>query len=71
MSEKFSLPQVDQLCTELNHPDLAYKHRAVIGLRKIVANEEDMDLMQKVIDAGCVPILIQFMKESAYPQLQL
>lgn len=27
--------------------------------------------MQKVIDAGSVPILIQFMKESQYPQLQL
>lgn len=37
MQEQFRLAQVDQLCADLSHPDLAFKHRAVIGLRKIVS----------------------------------
>ncbi len=27
--------------------------------------------MQRVIDAGCVPLLINFMRQQEYPQLQL
>ena len=47
------------------------KHRSAIGLRVIISEVENFDLMQRVIDAGCVPLLIGFMRQTEYPQLQL
>jgi hypothetical protein len=32
---------------------------------------ENVELMQRIIDAGCVPLLIAFMRQTEYPQLQL
>ncbi len=42
----------------------------MIGIRKILSVQQDPPI-QEIIDAGLVPKMIEFVKQSEYPQLQL
>lgn len=48
------------------------KHQAIIGLRKIIsASSDNEELLQRVVDSGNIPILLDLMKQKEYPQLTL
>jgi hypothetical protein len=50
--------------------DILSQHHGIIGIRKILCLPEDRRI-QKVIDAGLIPIMIEKIKQKDYPQLQL
>ena len=54
----------------INDPDILKQHYGVIGIRKLLTSKSNPPI-QQVIDAGLVPKLIAYAKQSDYPQLQL
>lgn len=46
-------------------------HWAVVGLRKLLSEDEGEPLLQRIIDSGAVSKLIAMMRERKFPQLQL
>jgi hypothetical protein len=46
------------------------QHEAVIAVRTIVAREATEPVIQRVVDGGAVPLLIGFMRDPNFPQLQ-
>jgi hypothetical protein len=46
------------------------RHEAVIAVRTIVAREASEPIIQRVVDSGAVPLLIAFMRDPSFPQLQ-
>lgn len=54
----------------INDPDIYKQHYGVIGIRKLLTHKLNPPI-QQVIDAGLVPKLILYAKQTEYPQLQL
>jgi len=50
--------------------DILRQHYGLIGIRKILSIAENPPI-QPVIDAGLVPKMIEYVKQTEYPQLQL
>ena len=46
------------------------QHQGIIGIRKLLGIP-DTPMIQTVIDAGLVQIMIKYIKQRKYPQLQL
>ncbi len=59
-----------ELITAINEGNIVNQHYGMIGVRKILSIAENPPI-QAVIDAGLVPKMISFVKQSEYPQLQL
>ena len=45
--------------------------KAVIGLRIIVSDHQDENVIQKVIDQGCIPLLLDYINKKESLQMQL
>lgn len=58
------------LIAAINDPNILKQHYGMIGVRKILSVAENPPI-QAVIDAGLVPRMIEYVKQSEYPQLQL
>ena len=58
------------LIVAIQDSDILRQHYGMIGVRKILSIA-DSPPIQAVIDAGLVPRMIQYVKQSDYPQLQL
>ena len=54
----------------MNDPDIVKQHQGIIGVRKILSVLNNPPI-QIVIDAGLVPRMIEYVRQTAYPQLQL
>eukprot|EP00823_Brevimastigomonas_motovehiculus_P009044 TRINITY_DN8717_c0_g1_i1.p1 TRINITY_DN8717_c0_g1~~TRINITY_DN8717_c0_g1_i1.p1 ORF type:complete len:562 (+),score=121.42 TRINITY_DN8717_c0_g1_i1:179-1687(+) len=63
------LKQLPQLKEAIFSNDLNRQMGAVMAFRKLLSIERSPPI-QEVIDAGVVPKLVEFLKMSAYPQLQ-
>jgi len=53
-----------------NNDDILEQHRGMIGIRKILSIAENPPI-QSIIDAGLIPKMITYVKQSEFPQLQL
>jgi importin subunit alpha-6/7 len=71
MQCEFSASHIEELCQGLLSNEFAHRLRAVTGLRLIVSEQEDFEVMQRLIDQGCVPVLLQYMSQQEHSQLQL
>jgi importin subunit alpha-6/7 len=58
------------LIAAINDQNILKQHYGMIGVRKILSVAENPPI-QAVIDAGLVPRMIEYVKQSDYPQLQL
>lgn len=58
------------LIAAINDQNILKQHYGMIGVRKILSVAENPPI-QAVIDAGLVPRMIEYVKQSEYPQLQL
>lgn len=58
------------LIAAINDSNILKQHYGMIGVRKILSVAENPPI-QAVIDAGLVPRMIEYVKQSEYPQLQL
>jgi hypothetical protein len=56
--------------TSIHDPDILKQHYGVIKIRKLLTQKGNPPI-QQVIDAGLIPKLIAYAKQSDYPQLQL
>lgn len=59
-----------ELLQAINDPDPLKQHYGAIGIRQLLCKKRNPPI-QKIIDAGIVPKLIEFAKQSDFPQLQL
>jgi len=59
-----------ELIAAINEPNILRQHYGMIGVRKILSVPENPPI-QAVIDSGLVPRMIEYVKQSEYPQLQL
>ena len=50
---------------------MAGRHEAVIAIRKIISEQESRERIQQVVDSGIIPVLLRFLREDEWPQLQL
>lgn len=58
------------LIAAINDQNVLKQHYGMIGIRKILSVAENPPI-QAVIDAGLVPRMIEYVKQTEYPQLQL
>lgn len=58
------------LIAAINDTNIMKQHYGMIGVRKILSIVESPPI-QAVIDAGLVPRMIEYVKQTEYPQLQL
>ena len=70
-NEAASVEDLGQYCAGLVHPHWEERHRAVIKLRRIIAQHTDEGSLQRVIDSGAVGALMEMMGAAEYPQVQL
>lgn len=56
--------------TALHDPDIIKQHYGIICIRKILTHKKNPPI-QQVIDAGLIPKLIAYAKQTDYPQMQL
>lgn len=70
LTADYSLDMFPDLVACLLNEDIAAKHRGVIGFRKLLSNNEEPPI-QLLVDHKLVPVFIEFMKQSSYPQLRL
>lgn len=70
LKKNYDVSELLQLVEAANSNDRAKQHYGVIGLRKILSNEQGPPI-QAVIDANMVPRLIQFMQNEKEAHLQL
>lgn len=54
----------------INEGNIINQHYGMIGIRKILSIAENPPI-QAVIDAGLIPKMIAYVKQTEYPQLQL
>ena len=54
----------------INEGNIINQHYGIIGIRKILSIAENPPI-QAVIDAGLIPKMIAYVKQTEYPQLQL
>jgi hypothetical protein len=66
----FSIINLKELINALNDPDVTKQHYGIIGIRRILSVAATPPI-QKIIDAGVVPKLIELIGQEQYPQLQL
>ena len=59
-----------KLNTAINEGNIIEQHYGMIGIRKILSIAENPPI-QAVIDAGLIPKMITYVKQTEYPQLQL
>ena len=52
-----------------NNDDILEQHRGMIGMRRILSIAENAPI-QAAIDAGIIPKMITYAKQSDFPQLQ-
>lgn len=71
MEIKFHPSQLETLVSILQNPSLNQRLKSVIGLRVVISFHQDQALSQKVIDLGCIPILLGYMQAKDSPQIQL
>jgi hypothetical protein len=57
------------LIQDMKDVNVLNKYRGMIGIRKIVSINEN-PAIQTVIEAGLVPLIIKYIKQKKYPQLQ-
>lgn len=55
--------------TAIHSPDVVQQHFGVIAIRKLLTTKSPP--IQQVIDAGLIPKLIGYARQTEYPQLQL
>eukprot|EP00919_Chromeraceae_sp_WS-2016_P028827 GHVR01068282.1.p1 GENE.GHVR01068282.1~~GHVR01068282.1.p1 ORF type:complete len:106 (-),score=13.57 GHVR01068282.1:995-1312(-) len=60
----------NNLVHSVTDQDIIKQHYGLIGIRKILSIAENPPI-QAVIDAGLVPRMIEYVKQTMYPQLQL
>lgn len=70
LRKTYDLSELYQLVSAINSDDRAQQHYGIIGLRKVLSNEQGPPI-QPIIDANLVPKLIQFMNNDQEPHLQL
>ncbi len=58
------------LVAAINGGNILNQHYGMVGIRKILSKADNPPI-QAVIDAGLVPKMISYVKQSEYPQLQL
>ncbi len=56
--------------TAIHDPDILKQHYGVIQIRKLLTMKGNPPI-QQIIDAGLIPKLIAYSKQTDYPQLQL
>jgi importin subunit alpha-6/7 len=59
-----------ELNAAINEGNIVNQHYGMIGIRKILSIAENPPI-QAVIDAGLIPKMIAYVKQTEYPQLQL
>jgi hypothetical protein len=58
------------LIKDMKDSNILNQLRGMIGVRKIISICENPPI-QAVVDAGLVPLMVKFIKQQEYPQLQL
>lgn len=67
---KFNRDQFVDLLKAVYDSDIVQQLYGLVGVRKLLSEKGNQPI-QQVIDAGLVPKLIEFSKQTAYPQMQL
>ena len=57
------------LAKAVKEQDITQVHFGMIGIRKLISNEHPP--VQRIIDTGLIPHLIELVKQHEYPQLQM
>lgn len=70
LKSNYSMEIFGELIAAITEGDILEQHRGMIGIRKILSIVDNPPI-QAVIDAGLVPRMIEYIKQTNYPQLQL
>lgn len=70
VKQTYTMSQFNELLANLHDSDIIKQHYGLIGIRKLLSIY-DMPPIQQAIDAGLVPVFIQYVKQTNFPQLQL
>ncbi len=70
LKSTYVMTQFNELVQHILSQDIIKQHYGLIGIRKILSVADNPPI-QSVIDAGLVPRMIEYVKQTEYPQLQL
>jgi len=66
----YTMENFNELLQSFMSDDVLRQHYGLIGIRKILSIADNPPI-QPIIDAGLVPKMIEYIKQTEYPQLQL